>query len=86
MARSAARKKKVTFSLNGEIVQEMRELVEKGQSGSQNRFVEQALQEYMKQVRRDVLRRELAHASRDPLFLSDIKQAEKDFAQADTET
>ncbi len=86
MVRNAAGKKKVTFSLSGEIVEEMKDLLEREQSGSQNRFVEEALQEHIKRMRRDVLRRELAQASRDPLFLSDIKEVEKDFGQTDTET
>lgn len=86
MVREAGRKKKVTFSLSGGILEEMKELIERERAGSQNRFVEEALQKHIEKIRRDILRRELAQASRDPLFLSDIEQVEKDFGHADTET
>lgn len=83
--RNAASKRKVTFSLSDEVLAEMKELVQGGEARSQNRFVEEALQEYIKKIRRETLRREFAQASHDPLFLSDIKQVEKDFKLADAE-
>ena len=85
MVRNNARKKKVTFSLSGDILEDMKELVQKEDAWSQNRFVEEALQEYINKRRREMLRREYSQASRDPLFLSDIKQVEKDFRRADAE-
>jgi len=85
MVRNATRKRKVTFSLSGDILEEMKGLVQAKEAWSQNRFVEEALQEYIKKMRREMLRREFAKASRDPLFLSDIRQVEKDFSHADAE-
>jgi len=86
MTQNAAPKKKVTFSLGGDILAEMKELVQAKEACSQNRFVEEALREYIEKTRREILRREFAQASRDPLFLSDIKQVEEDFSRADAET
>ncbi len=85
MVRNAAQKKKVTLSLNWVILEEMKDLIQKQGELSQNRFVEEAIQEYIKKLRREILRREFAEASRDPLFLGDIEQVERDFGRADTE-
>lgn len=85
MARSVVRKKKVTFSLSGDILEEIKELVQEEEAWSQNKFVEEALQEYIKKIRREMLRREYTKASSDPLFLSDIKRVKKDFKSADAE-
>ena len=78
-------KKKVTFSLSEDVVLEMKKLIERKQSGSQNKFVEEALREYIRRMRLEMLRREMVEASRDPLFLEDIRQAEKDFSRVDAE-
>lgn len=86
MARNAITRKKVTFSLKGDLLEEMKELLQTEQAwSSQNRFVEEALQEHIKKMRRETLRREFAEASRDPLFLADIKLVERDFGRTDTE-
>ena len=85
MVRSAVRKKKVTFSLSGDLLEEIKELVQGEETWSQNKFVEEALQEYIRKIRREMLRAEYAKASKDPLFLSDIKQIQKDFKRADAE-
>ena len=85
MVRNAVCKKKVTFSLRGDLLEEMKELVQRKEARSQNRFVEEALLEYIKKMRRAILRREFLQASHDPLFLSDIKQVEEDFGHADAE-
>lgn len=85
MVRNTVVKKKVTFSLSGDLLEEMKELIEAEQAWSQNRFVEEALQEHIKRMRRERLRREFALASGDPLFLSDVKQMEEEFGPADAE-
>jgi len=85
MARSVAPKKKATFSLSGGVLQEMKELLETEHAGSQNRFVEDALQEHIRKVRKEMLRREYAEAARDPLFLKDVRRVQEDFARADDE-
>ncbi|MDO8691572.1 MAG: CRISPR-associated endonuclease Cas1 [Dehalococcoidia bacterium] len=86
MARNVVTRKKVTFSLNGGLLEQMKELLQaKPAWSSQNRFVEEALEEHIKKMRREILRREFAEASRDPLFLADINLVEGDFEQADAE-
>lgn len=85
MARNAVARRKVTFSLNGSLLEEMKELLRTKQAwSSQNRFVEEALWEHIKKMRRETLRREFVEASRDPLFLADIDLVEGDFGQAAT--
>ena len=72
--------------MNGDLLEEMKELLRTKQApSSQNRFVEEALHEHIKKMRREILRREFAEASRDPLFLVDIELVEKDFGRSDAE-
>lgn len=86
MAQSIARKKKVTFFLSESTLEEMRNLVQAQEALSQNKLVEEALQEYIKKLRREAMSREFAEASRDPLFLSDVKEIGEDFKHADAES
>lgn len=46
---------------------------------------ERALEEAAENTKKDARRRELLAASKDPLFLADIEEIERDFAYADVE-
>ena len=81
-----SRNKKVTFSLDEELLIQIKELVAEGIAGSQKAFVEEALRDRIAKVRRDMLRQAFAEASRDPLFLKDIAEIEEAFRRADAET
>lgn len=85
MARRGSLKKKVTFSLDGDVVKEMKELVATRPEWSQNQFVEMALQSHISRLRMEKLSEDYRRASRDPLFLADVDRVERDFAEADVE-
>ena len=76
---------KVTLSLNAELVQQLRSHVRAGRAKSQSEFVEDALRTKLRQMERDEWDRSLEQASKDPLYLADIEQAERDFRHADAE-
>ena len=77
--------KKVTLSLNASLVQDVRRLVREGAAKSQSAFFEAALRERVKEAKHDKRRRALRAASKDPQFLADIEEVERDFAHADAE-
>ena len=77
---------KVTFALPAEMVREMREVVQKGDVGSQNALVREALQHELKRRRQAEFEREMEAAARDPLFMRDLEEAMHDFRHVDSET
>lgn len=77
--------KKATFVLDEELVDEVREAVKNGLFKSMNSFVEVAIKEELERIRKIRIKSAITDASKDPLFLSDIKEIEKDFAFADFE-
>lgn len=77
---------KVTFSLPADLVREVREVVAAGMFRSQNVLVREALEKELRHARAQRLRREFQEAAQDPMFLRDLKETEKAFKTADTET
>ena len=71
---------KVTFALPAEMVREMRAVVEKGEVGSQNALVREALQHELKRRRRVEFEREMEAAARDPLFMQDLEAMDARFS------
>jgi Arc/MetJ-type ribon-helix-helix transcriptional regulator len=77
--------KKATFVLDEELVDEIKEAVKNGLFKSMNSFVEAAIKEELERIRKIRIKSAITDASKDPLFLADIKEIEKDFAFADFE-
>ena len=77
--------KKVTLSLDAELIQQVRQLVKGGQAKSQSEFFEEALKAKLKEIKREERRQALLEASMDPLFLADIEEIEREFTYADAE-
>ncbi len=77
--------KKVTLSLDAKLVEQVQKLVKAGQAKSQSEFFEGALEAKLKEIKRERRRQALLEASRDPLFLADIEEIEREFAYADAE-
>ena len=77
--------KKATFVLNNEIMEEAKSLVNKGLFKSMNAFVEISISDKIEKIKRDRIEKAIKDASKDPLFLSDIKEVEKDFENVDFE-
>jgi Arc/MetJ-type ribon-helix-helix transcriptional regulator len=78
-------KRKVTFVLEGELADRIREAVDAGRAESQSGLVQEAVGEYLAQQDREALRAAYAEAARDPAFLADIEQVMRDFAPLDEE-
>ena len=78
--------RKVTVSLSRELVGEVERLVDAGEAPSKSAFYEAALRQRVHEIRRRQRRLEMEQASRDPLFLADIEEVERDFQHADAET
>lgn len=75
--------KKATFVIDNQLFSEAKELVERGHFRSMNAFVESAVKDEIEKVRREQIKEAITRASRDPLFLSDIEEIERDFEYAD---
>jgi len=76
---------KVTYSLPEDLVARVRSAVSEGAAPSYSVFVERALDEALRRDRERRLASELAEAARDPLFLADITEVERDFEHADSD-
>ncbi|WP_333653261.1 hypothetical protein [Dissulfurispira sp.] len=64
---------------------EAKEIVGKGFFKSVNVFVETAVKDEIEKIKKEQIRTAIRAAARDPLFLADIKEIEKDFEYADFE-
>ena len=77
---------KLTLSLDAKLIKQVRELVQAGEVKSQSEFFEDALRARLKQLERDAWERSLEAASKDPMYLADMEEVERDFMYADAET
>lgn len=86
MATTTGSKRKVTFTLPAQLVEEIKALVDQGQAPSQSAFVAEALAWKLQQARQQELRAEFRIAAADPLFLCDLEETMQAFRSADGET
>lgn len=77
--------KKATFVLDEQIMAEAKEIVEKGSFKSMNAFVEYAIKDEIEKIKKKRIKEAIIEASKDPQFISDIKEIERDFQSADFE-
>ena len=77
---------KVTYSLPEELIDEVRMVVREGAAPSYSAFVEDALREAVRREREKLIAEEFERAAKDPQFLADIDEVEKDFENVDAET
>lgn len=77
--------KKATFVLDEQIMSEAKEIIEKGLFKSMNAFVESAIKDEIEKIKKKQIREAIIEASKDPMFLSDLKEIEEDFKYADFE-
>lgn len=75
--------KKATFVLDEQVFAQAKELIEKGLFKSINAFVESAIKDEIEKIQRERIEAAIVQASKGPLFLSDIKEIERDFEYAD---
>jgi len=81
----AAHASKVTVQLPPALIEQMRDAVAAGQAASQRALIEQALVRYLHDLRRAMVRADMAAAMKDPLFIADVEEVRRDFAEADAE-
>ncbi len=77
--------KKATFVLDEQVMTEAKQIVEKGLFKSMNSFVESAIRDEIEKIKKERIRKAIIEASKDTMFLSDIKEIEEDFKYADFE-
>ncbi|MEA3357814.1 MAG: hypothetical protein U9R17_00135 [Thermodesulfobacteriota bacterium] len=76
---------KTTFVIDQTILEEAKAIVETKRFKSLNRFVEKAIEDKIERIRKEEIEKAIQEASRDPVFLSDIRDVEHDFEFADFE-
>ena len=77
--------RKATFVLDEDLLEEAREIVKEGSYKSLNALVQEAVSQLVRMVHREKLRQSFLEASKDPLFLADIQEVERDFEFTDEE-
>ena len=78
-------KKKTTFILDDGIIGQAKEIVEKGTFKSMIAFVETAIKDELERIKKERIKAAIKDAAKDPLFLADIREIEKDFEHVDFE-
>ena len=78
--------KKITLSLDAKLVEQMQRVVREGQAKSQSQFFEEALRAKLRQIEWEKWCKEMEEASKDPLFLADQEEIDREFAYADAES
>ena len=76
---------KTTFIIKDDIITQVKEVVKEGYYKSLTSFVENAIKSELEKIKKEKIKKEILEASKDPLFLSDIKEIEEDFKYADFE-
>lgn len=80
------RKTKATVLVEERLLAEVKRLVGRGEYRSLNACVNEALRMLLAYEHRSRLEREMEEASRDEMFLTDIKATMEDFKYVDAET
>ncbi len=75
--------KKATFILDEELMKEVKSAVNKGLYKSMNAFVETAIKDELEKIKKEQIKSAIVDAGKDPLFLADIEEINKDFLSAD---
>lgn len=78
--------KNVTFNLPPELIDKYKGYVKYEYIPSVNAGVREALEEYSKRIDKDMLKKELLKAAKDPLFMDDLNESMEDFEKIDAET
>jgi metal-responsive CopG/Arc/MetJ family transcriptional regulator len=77
--------KNVTFALPVTMMDEIRQVAKKQCHSSINSLVREALERYLEEKRWEEIRQDMLEASRDPLFLADVKGCAASFRHVDHE-
>jgi Arc/MetJ-type ribon-helix-helix transcriptional regulator len=78
-------KRKVTYSLPEELINDIASVVKDGAAPSYSAFVEEALTEKVRRAREEALAAAFGDAAEDPAFLADVDETMKAFRHLDDE-
>lgn len=78
--------KNATFSLSVESLDSLKKIVESGYAKSLNSAIREAVELYTAKADKEVLKKEMEAASKDPLFLKDLQDSMDSFKTSDEET
>jgi Arc/MetJ-type ribon-helix-helix transcriptional regulator len=78
--------RKVTFALDAALIEQVQHMVKEGKVKSQTEFIEQAMRARLRQIEWEEWCKEMEEASKDPLFLADQEEIDREFAYADAES
>lgn len=77
---------KFTFVFPPELAQDLRKAVENGAAPSQNALVRDVLRREMKRLRKQAIAADMREAANDPLFMQDLEECMRDFAEIDRDS
>lgn len=77
---------KFTFVFPPKLAQDLREAVENGAAPSQNALVREVLRREMKRLREAEIERAYTAAAADPLYVQDLEDCMRDFAELDRDS
>jgi metal-responsive CopG/Arc/MetJ family transcriptional regulator len=77
--------KNVTFSLPIELIDKLRSFAKQHYITSISAGVREALEDYIRELEKDMLQKEMMEASKDPLFMQDLNESMSAFEQSDKE-
>jgi len=77
--------KNATFSLPVAMLEKLKEYAKNKDIPSLNAGVKEALEEYSKKIEKEKLRKRMAEAAQDPLFMKDLEDSMKAFEDSDAE-
>ena len=77
--------KKATFVIDEAVLREAEAIVATKRFKSLNSFIEKAIKDEIKKIEREEIKKAILEASKDPIFLSDLRDVEYDFEFADFE-
>jgi len=78
--------KNKTFSLTEESIKDLKKVVKDGYAKSVNFAVREAVASYISRIEKEKLRKDMESASKDPLFLNDVRRSMDSFKNSDGET
>ena len=71
--------RKVTYQIEEQTILEMREAVGAGKAKTMSEFVETAVRARLEELRRNEIRDDIRRAVRDPAFLHDVAEINREF-------
>ena len=78
-------RRKVTYSLPVELIEDVTCVVREGAASSYSAFVEEALTEKVRAAREEALAAAFGEAAADPAFLADVEETTNAFKHVDNE-